>query len=553
MSRRSGLALMLVAASVALGADAPSPFSRIRREPDFVKRVDDAIDRGVAWLKKAQLKGGSFGDFPGYPGGTTALAYFTMRVCGVPRDDPAATTAWEALKRDYKKSDLKTYSAALYLMAFTEHGDKVDRAKDDRDVRLSPEDMKWATEIARCLAGGQNGNGVWSYDVEPTVRNPGSALGGARNDPSYDHSNTQYALLGLKCAARCGIAIERAVWRKSLAHFMESQETNGPDVPRFVPSAPSAADRGKTSASAPRAVVDRARGWSYTSLEDKRGVRQSYPSMSAAGVSSVVICRSELMGTHEMTPKLEADSERSTWDGLAWLGTRWNAPRNGAMPRGFGVNFYEYYGVERAGMLAGVEWMAGLDWYGAGAPPILDAQTADGAWAGQYGAVARNAVGGMLGLRGGDVVDTCFALLFLKKGTAPVRMGAVTQLGGDTDINFAEGARVEGKDFDDFVDLVLSRWRHAEDESVKKRIFDGATTAGPKLVEPLIVRLSSPEFLKRASANELLKRATGLDFGYVPEAEDDAREDAVVKWQTWWMTVKDHLAYDAASKRLVVQ
>jgi hypothetical protein len=542
MTRRWGLPIVLFAASAALSAEAPAPSSgRIARAPEFLQRVDGAIERGVECVKRMQTANGSFADFPGYPGGTTALAYFTMRVCGVPRDDPAAKSTWDALRRDYKRSDLRTYTAALYLMAISEHGDKIARANDDRDVRLSPEDLQWATEIARALAGGQDPEGRWSYQVDMSGRITGSGVAGMRPFGAFDHSNTQYALLGLKCAARCGVVVDRSVWKRSLDHFLETQEAIGPDVLRFVPSSP--ADKGRTRA----AIVDHARGWAYA---QGRG-RAPYASMTAAGVSSIVICRSELMGYHEMTAKLEAESERAAWDGLAWLGTRWSPQRGGARP-GVPVDYYEFYGVERAGVLAGVEWMgSGLDWYGAGAEPILDAQTADGGWAGRFGFVdPRNRV---LASGGADVVDTCFALLFLKKGTAPVRMGAVTQLGGDVDINFAEAAKATGKDLDDVLDLVLSRWRRATDESVKARTFDGATSVGPRIVEPLLVRMDSPEYQKRVSAHELLKRATGLDFGWNPDADADAREEAVVKWQTWWMGAKDRIQYDSSSKRLVVR
>jgi hypothetical protein len=547
MSRRWGVPLVLLAASAALSAEAPAPSSgRIARAPEFLQRVDAAIGRGAAWLKAAQSPNGSFADFPNYPGGTTALAYFTLRVCGVSRDDAAAKSAWEALRRDYKKTDLKTYTAALYLMAIAEHGDKIERAKDDRDVKLSPDDMKWATEIARALAGGQDPGGRWWYQVDLVGKITGSGASGVRPWGGYDNSNTQYALLGLKCAARCGVVIDRSVWKRSLEHLLETQEASGPDVPRFVPS--SSNDKGRTSAAA---VVDHARGWTYaTDPQGRARGRATYPSMTAAGVSSIVICRSELMGFHEMTAKLENDSEKAAWDGLAWLGTHWN-PSRGGVRRGDFADYYESYGVERAGVLAAVEWMAGVDWYGVGAAPILDAQTADGAWVGQWGAVdPRNRV---LASGGGDVVDTCFALLFLKKGTAPVRMGAVTQLGGDVDINFAEAAKATGKDLEDVVDLVLQRWRRASDEGVKARIFDGAASVGPRIVEPLLVRMDSPEYQKRLSAHALLKRATGLDFGWNPEAEPAAREEAVVQWQTWWMGAKDKVEYDAASKRLVVR
>src|SRR5262252_616399 len=103
MHRRWGIPIVAFAASAALSADAPAPSSgRITRAPEFLQRVDGAIDRGVEFLKRTEPADGSYADFPGYPGATTALAYFTMRVCGVPRDDAAAKSAWDALRRDYK-------------------------------------------------------------------------------------------------------------------------------------------------------------------------------------------------------------------------------------------------------------------------------------------------------------------------------------------------------------------------------------------------------------------------------------------------------------------
>jgi hypothetical protein len=218
---------------------------------------------------------------------------------------------------------------------------------------------------------------------------------------------------------------------------------------------------------------------------------------------------------------------------------------------GSAVDVYEYYGVERAGMLAGVEWMADLDWYGAGAAALLDAQETDGAWTGVESGIAPGDAGARARAR--QVVDTCFALLFLKKGTMSVRRGAVTQVGGDADVNFVVAANLTGRDLEDFLDLVLSRWRRSTDDGVRTRLFDGATSVGPRIVEPLLVRMDATDPETRAAAFELLQRAAGQDFGYLPNAPPEEREGAVVEWQTWWMTSKDRLVYDPAAKRLVVR
>jgi hypothetical protein len=560
MAGRRGAVLLLVLAGVALGGD--SPRAGIQRDAKFQKGVDAAIDRGVGWLREAQKPDGSYTDFPTFDGATTALAYHTLRVCGVKRDDPAAVRAWDAAKRLYARENLRTYSAAIYLMAIASHGDPVAKATDDRDVHLSAEDAKWAREVAGCLAGAQDDEGCWSYMVATNAKPAGSGAGAAagakpHGEGSYDHSNTQYALLGLKSAARCGVPIDDGIWKRSLDHFLAAQEKSGPEVPRGTDAgARKPAAKGATRATP---LVDHARGWQYDARPDPRGV---YASMTATGVSSIVICRSELLGTRAMTSKLDADSERAVWDGLAWLGTNWkptklDLPAGADLPAKFrdlvgsGADLYECYGVERAGILAGVDWMGPLDWYGAGADVLVEGQGKDGSW---------NWLGG--GLVVGDeaaskaanhVVDTCFGLLFLKRGTAPVRRGAVTQGGADDDINFAVASKLGDKDFEDFLDLVLARWRRATDDAVKTRLFDGATSVGPRIVEPLLVRMDSADVADRASAHALLRHATGLDLGFVADATVEVREAALVKWQSWWMKSKDRVVYDADSRRLVAR
>src|SRR5262245_3486791 len=557
MAARYGAVLLLLAAGVALAGDSPRP--PVPRDAEFQAGVDAAIERGLGWLREAQKADGSFADFPQFDGATTALAYHTLRVCGVAGDDKAVVRAWDAAKKKYSSDKLRTYSAAIYLMAIASHGDPVAKATDDRDVRLKPGDAKWAREIADHLVAVQDETGAWGYNVVltgPASQALGSAAVRMLQDGPDDNSNTQYALLGLKAAARCGVPIDSAIWKRSLSHFLTTQETKGPDVARGAgPVALEAPSKGVTR-DAP--LTDRARGWGYA--DSNPGT--PYAAMTAGGVSSVVICRSELLGTRMMTAKLDAESERSAWDGLAWLGANWNpgmprVPAGGGPAPGSGdlggscIDLYEHYGVERAGILAGVDWMGPRDWYGEGAKAIAAAQAKDGSWTGPGN-----------GFNEGDeaarttayhVVDTCFALLFLKRGTAPVRRGAVTQGGADDDINFAVASKLGDKDLADLLDLVLARWRRATDDAVKTRLFDGATSAGPRIVEPLLARMASDDPGARAAAHALLRHATGLDFGFVADAKPELREAALVKWQSWWMNSKSRLAYDSASRRFVVR
>ena len=65
---------------------------------------------------------------------------------------------------------------------------------------------------------------------------------------------------------------------------------------------------------------------------------------------------------------------------------------------------YSLYGIERAGILGGRGLMAGKPWYVPGAMRLVEEQDRDGHWRGGYI----------------EVVQTAFAILFLKKATAPI-------------------------------------------------------------------------------------------------------------------------------------
>jgi hypothetical protein len=195
--------------------------------------------------------------------------------------------------------------------------------------------------------------------------------------------------------------------------------------------------------------------------------------------------------------------------------------------------------------------MAELDWYGEGARFLVGAQAEDGSWSGKA-----------TGLQGGDrdlaeaalrPVDTCFALLFLKRGTATVRRGGVTPTTGDAEISFEAGAKLTGPAFEEFLDRVLARWSRLDGETPRASLLDAATALGPRIVEPLLVRLSSPELPLRTAAHALLRRATGADLGFDPAGDEAKRGAAVEAWRAWWLARKDKLRYDPDAGRLVAE
>jgi hypothetical protein len=204
------------------------------------------------------------------------------------------------------------------------------------------------------------------------------------------------------------------------------------------------------------------------------------------------------------------------------------------------------YAVERAGDIARVDRMGDHDWFGEGAEWFIAIQSKNGAWGADQPKGRASDVAGPMDA--GDVLaSTCFALLFLARATPPVLTHALD----DTDINFAVAPTLSDKDFADFLDLVLSRWRRIDDSGVKARLFAKTTAVGPRIVALLIKRLSSDKDEDRTAAFALLKHATGLDNGYDPAAKPEARDVAVAAWTSWWTANEKTLHFDAAKGLLI--
>jgi hypothetical protein len=122
-------------------------------------------------------------------------------------------------------------------------------------------------------------------------------------------------------------------------------------------------------------------GWGYSRGEDDA----ARATMTAGGVGSLVIYR-------WMLHQPWAD-EAHVKKGMEWLDTN----VRGRLPK---WHIYYLYGEERIGMLYGTDRIGSRDWYDEGAAWLLKNQAANGSW--------RN------------VVDSCFAILFLRRATAPL-------------------------------------------------------------------------------------------------------------------------------------
>ncbi len=132
-----------------------------------------------------------------------------------------------------------------------------------------------------------------------------TGTGASRLDGRKDHSTTQYGVLGLWAASRCGYRVDPATWKSVLDYLVESQIGAAGVVP---------AGTGDGPAGTPR-------GWAYlhTSAADAPTL-----SMTSAGVASLLVCAEQLRRAGRLSPEDEHRSKVAIDDGLAYLAVRFS-------------------------------------------------------------------------------------------------------------------------------------------------------------------------------------------------------------------------------------
>jgi len=382
------------------------------------KTIDQAINQGVDWLKSKQVKKGQnkgswgpVGKNQPYEGGgkqhhlkigITALALYALLACDVPPENQVIKDGFAFIEKNLmEKSPMQTitYEQAVVLLALEALADA--RAKKRCEVRrilfLKPNEKKLSEKLIALLKKSQTSVGGWRY---------------GKNIPSphgidEDISATQIVLLGLKSASRLGLKINKTVFLMALKYNLNQQKTNGPIVRRVI-----GADKEGTQ----MFREDMARGWAYIN-PGMYGSNKRLPpretkatgGMTTAGICSLIICQSELNKQREFTKELRASTERGINDGLAWLETHYTVAQNPVGEKGNPRSHYYYlYGLERVGMLGNIKIIGTHNWYIDGAKLLLQQQREDGSWDSNTE------------IRPGDIFDTPFALLFLKKATKPI-------------------------------------------------------------------------------------------------------------------------------------
>jgi len=363
------------------------------------QKVATAIERGVAWLRKAPSPGEDNKKKAPPIRNADDLLLLTFLHAGVPQDDPRVR---ELLATALAAPLDRTYPVALRAMVLEE----LDR-------------VRYQSHIARCaqyLLDNQLASGQWSYgepsvtadamsveiasgspEAAPAVGKDGRrtkpkvvrklTLKQTRVSPGYgDFSNTQYAALGLRAAHDAGIVLPKEVIGRAIQAITAAQAA-GPPPKGAAPNLPSGR---------------KARGWCYDD-PCKCPLHRPYGTMTAGMVSSLAI----------FDYILGRDSRRNTaiLDGLAWLQVHYTVetvpgPIEWDLITKTTYLPYYLYGLERAGILTGNEKLGTHFWYAEGVRVLLESQKTDGSWA--------------LDDWGTPTWDTCLALLFLRRSTRPL-------------------------------------------------------------------------------------------------------------------------------------
>ena len=396
-------ALLAGCAVIVLGVVAAAP----ARAPDQ-QAINKAIDRGMSFLRKGGAANPDF-DSTSQPDGARALAGLALLECGAGPDDEVVRGI-AASVRPASVGMHETYSLALSILFLDRLGD--------------PADAPLIESMTLRLLAGQGAGGGWTYScpalsdaesrrltshlkqqVELKAQRERPAASKDENEPdkklhkrsvkelakeiqdqlpqissartfnlaqdASDNSNTQFATVALWVGRRQGLPVENALARLD-QRFRTTQNADG--------------------------------GWSYSPTWGGG----STASMTCAGLLGLAVAHGSTAEASLDKGKTPADpaKDRVMKTGLAVLGTAVGNPvgkgQTGPAAAALGVGGRSYYflwSLERVAVALDLKTIGGKDWYGWGAGAILDSQAADGSWKGEYG----------------SAVDTCFALLFLKR------------------------------------------------------------------------------------------------------------------------------------------
>jgi hypothetical protein len=556
--------------------------------------IGTAVERGVKALVKLQRANGTW---PHEQIGATALAGLTLLECGKPSNDKAVEAAAKAVRIAGLRLD-STYSLSLCILFL----DRLDKAEDTPLIE---------SMIVRLLAG-QDAGGGWTYECpsigEGEVRRlsaemTGRVLRGTRDltklpakgkrttadlakeiqaqlkqigavarpvPRTSDNSNTQFATLALWVGRRYGVPTQAALLRVE-QRFRASQAAGGEWG--YFPPMP---------------------GMPLMVMPESPGLDQR-ATMTCSGLLGVACglgAKTEIKKTRNIKASIDVSKDKSLQAGLEVLSTVIGKPFGGSgkdvrpgFPAATGKVYYFLWSLERVAVIFDLATIGKKDWYSWGAELALANQKRDGSWAGEYGPSG---------------VDTCFALLFLKKvnltrdltsrltgkkdlGDKILKTGDAAGIGTEQTaarlardlLRARESARAgilealrdrKGAAYTEALAAVIPKLEGQARRQAREALADrltrmkpatlreyfkekdveirraAALAAGQKdarsLVPDLIRLLEDETDLVRRAAHASLKAMAGKDLGPKDGSESE-RKKAIAAWQAWWKKTRE--------------
>ena len=287
------------------------------------------------------------------------LALLALHRAGIPDSDPFKA---ELLGMVKGRSVESTYVAAMQAMALAE----IDPVAHHERIRF----------CAQLLVDSQCANGQWDYAVTTLPGVPASGpIKRRREGPaSGDNSVSSYAALGLFACAKNGVEIDHDVLVRAAQWWIKCQNSDG--------------------------------GWGYNDAADRLAndanrrtftTNTSYGSATASGVAALIALQTARSSDRRI-PEIRK--------GQSWLAANFGVDRNPGKDPGF-VHLHWLVSAARAGELLRDERFGSHEWHADGTEFLLKAQQPTGGWTVEQGEfMAREKM---------DVLDTCLAILFLKR------------------------------------------------------------------------------------------------------------------------------------------
>jgi len=327
------------------------------------EQVDSAIARGVQYLY-AHMNGATFWETaaaPDYSGDRH------QDLAGYQWGGLSALSTLTILTAGENPADPRVEAAVNFLRHADIRGNYPESVRSQiwQYLPLTHENKQAIEHDFELTLNAIHPNGFYGYYTAGV-----KSVSDAAADTWYDHSNSQLAVLGMWALAETYVVeVPRAYWELVDQAWKGQQWADG--------------------------------AWSYNNIENHAfaGWEAHNFNMTAAGVATLLITQDWLrtdVGCHGNSDSKEIEA-----------GIRWTVAHVGDAYNNFaalgpgGIRYYGTYGLERVGQASGRKYLGAVDWFKTVADRLVKEQGGDGGWNNQ-------------------IVDTCFAVLTLAHGRAPI-------------------------------------------------------------------------------------------------------------------------------------